>query len=277
NNGTSQPTFDPDCWTEDSQFWAIFTAGLNRILTLEQSGQIAPVNINNVLHPTNSGTTDLEKAWHYFLAGFDSGHIYYGGAQDFSMHPINAQNTAMQYVDPIIGDGELPPSATDYTKPSIFYLSRFPWNPGGDNAGPAYGYKHWTYGSDFYVYTFAYDASGLQSVRTRYRVSAGPDPSNNNKTYAGGTGIGAWQEITMSSSTFTVKILISNTDMTNTSPYDNFRPKYTPLRYWAQVTGVQNQLVDYYVEAIDKKGNIAQSPIYHVYVGASAPQPEQSL
>jgi hypothetical protein len=108
-DGVNRPTFDPTCWTEDAQFWAVYTAGLNRIVTLEESGLQPPVNIQNVLHPTNPGTTNLEKAWHYFLAGFDSGHIYYGGAEDFSMIPILAQNNAMQYVDAILGEGELQP------------------------------------------------------------------------------------------------------------------------------------------------------------------------
>jgi hypothetical protein len=156
----------------------------------------------------------------------------------------------------------------DKTSPTIFYVSRFPYNPGGDNFGPAYGYRHWIYPPDFYVYTFVYDASGLSSVKLKYRISAGPTPTIANMTYAGGPGIGPWQEIVMSSAPFVVKILVQNTDVTNTPPYNTFRPKYLPLRYWAHITGVQNQLVDYYVEAVDKKGLVRKSPIYHCWVGS---------
>jgi hypothetical protein len=44
-------------------------------------------------------------------------------------------------------------------------------------------------------------------------------------------------------------------------------PDYIATQYAAQVTGFDEQLVDYYVEAIDTKGNIEKSPIQHVYVG----------
>jgi len=44
-------------------------------------------------------------------------------------------------------------------------------------------------------------------------------------------------------------------------------PLYKANEYSAQVTGIKSKLVDYYVEAIDTKGNVARSYIFHTWVG----------
>jgi len=44
-------------------------------------------------------------------------------------------------------------------------------------------------------------------------------------------------------------------------------PTYRALRYSALITGQPEKLLDYYVEAADGAGNIARSPIQHVWVG----------
>ena len=35
-----------------------------------------------------------------------------------------------------------------------------------------------------------------------------------------------------------------------------------------QVTGLKDVLIDYYISATDKRGNMKKSDIYHVYVGS---------
>ena len=39
-------------------------------------------------------------------------------------------------------------------------------------------------------------------------------------------------------------------------------------QYWAKVVGYTNVLLDYYVMAVDTRGNTNKSDIQHVYVGA---------
>ena len=47
-------------------------------------------------------------------------------------------------------------------------------------------------------------------------------------------------------------------------PANILAPTYRALRYGAMITGQQDALIDYYVEAVDGRGNIARSDIQHV-------------
>ena len=75
----------------------------------------------------------------------------------------------------------------DKTPPTIWTLQRLPWNPGGCGMGELWGYKYTpmpTYVAisvekimfmsyvcyrDFYIWTFAYDVSGIKNVTFHYR------------------------------------------------------------------------------------------------------------
>ncbi|HVT28034.1 MAG TPA: carbohydrate-binding protein, partial [Lacipirellulaceae bacterium] len=79
------------------------------------------------------------------------------------------------------------------------------------------------------------------------------------ETYAGGPEVGPWQSVSMSSSDVA-------------PPANILAPAYRALRYGGMITGQRNELLDYYVEAVDGRGNIARSDIQHVWVGDSATQ-----
>ena len=263
---SNPPTFDPTAWDDNSQYWAILTALTNRVETAESLAG-AP-DINKILYPQN-GANDVEYAWHYLIGWLDSGHIYYGTSSDFSWLPVVCGNKAAEYADNVIGTGEITTSET--VPPTIWIPQRFPYNPGDLNFGCAYGYQTWTYSSDFYVYTFAYDASGLSSVTLKYRTATGTNETPvapDDYTYAGGSAVGAWQSIAMTSGEWQFKLFLDGNDVTASNP--DVKPSYLPLRYWAKISGISNKLVDYYVEAVDKNGNVAKSPIQHVWVGSGS-------
>jgi len=260
------PTFDPTSWDDNSQYWGILIALTNRVLTAESLS--GTPDINKILYPQN-GANSVEYAWHYLLGWLDSGHIYYGTSSDFSWLPVVAGNKAADYADSVIGSGEI--TTPETVKPTIWIPQRFPYNPGELNFGCAYGYKTWTYSPDFYVYTFVYDASGLTSVKLKYRTATGSNQTPvypDNYLYSGGSAVNGWQEIEMSSGDWEFKLFLDGTDVTDTNP--DVRPKYLPKRYWAKISGISNKLVDYYVEATDKNGNVAKSPIQHVWVGSGS-------
>ncbi len=262
------PIFDATAWDDNSQFWAITTALTNRVLTAEQRFGSAP-NIYRIVRPETGGN-NLEYAWHYLLGFGDSGHIYYGTSSDFTFIPVVGGNRAADYADAVLGHtGELPSGFSETVPPTIWVPQRFPYNPGALNFGCAYKWKSWNYPTNFHVFTFAYDASGLSSVKLKYRTATGTNKTPvhpDNFTYAGGTAVGTWQEIVMSSGTWPVKLFINGTEQIPTP----VQPKYLPLRYWAEINVGPNKLVDYYVEATDKKGNVRRSPIQHVWVGDGA-------
>ncbi|KAA0230348.1 nucleotidyltransferase family protein, partial [bacterium] len=78
---------------------------------------------------------------------------------------------------------------TDATPPTVFVPQREPYNPGGMEWGTQ------PQPSDFTVWTFAYDVSGLNAVTLNWRVDGdgeNPIASIQNETYAGGSEVGPW-------------------------------------------------------------------------------------
>ncbi|MCK4873410.1 MAG: hypothetical protein KAS72_11850 [Phycisphaerales bacterium] len=255
-NGSGQIDIESG-WAEDIRNWAVITAAQNRLDTAEQIA--GGVNINDILYP-DAGTSHAERAWHYFLASLNSGYMYYGTALDMEVKPTIACNEAVQHADIVIGD-----ASADSTPPTIWLPQRHPWNPGSTNFGPQYGYQQYEAGGDFHIWTFIYDVSGLETVTLMYRVDddgTNPLDSTQNDTYAGGPEVGSWQDVAMTFSDFPAG------NFHNDPSIDFFEmPMYIADQYYAEVTGLESVLVDYYIEAVDTKGSTKRSPIQHVYVG----------
>lgn len=255
---TSSHQFDPNGWTEDARNWAVLVAAENRVLTAEDiSGS---VNIARIVDP-GTQASNAERAWHFLLPAYNSGYMYYGTSLDMEVKQTLACNIACDYADQVIN----PYSGNETTPPTVFIPQRYPYNPGGTGFGPTYGYQQIQNGNNFYVWTFAYDVSGLQSIVLKYRSDndgVNPLSSNQNETYAGGNEVGAWQSIAMTTRVFPTGNVTNN-------PEINFflLPDYIANEYYAEVTGFDEQLIDYYVEATDNKGNVFKTPIQHVYVG----------
>jgi len=251
--------FAPDGWTEDARNWAVLIAAENRVQMAEDLS--SPTRIEHIVSP-NANSTLAEKAWHHLLPGYTSGYMYYGTSLDMEVKQSIACNKAVEYADALIQS-----HTSDATPPTVFIPQRFPYNPGGTGFGPIYGYQQVQNASDFHIWTFAYDVSGLQSVRLRYRTDydgINPLSDHENETYAGGAGVSPWQSIDMTQRIF------PKTNVTNNNEVDFFvLPDYIADEYYAEIVGLSDTLVDYYVEAIDVQGNITQSPIQHVYVGNS--------
>jgi hypothetical protein len=75
-----------------------------------------------------------------------------------------------------------------------------------------------------------------------------------NETYAGGAGVGAW-----------VPVPCTPSDLPSTT---DPQPLHRAQRWAATVSGLEDELVDYHVEAVDVHGHVTRSPIQHVWVGA---------
>jgi hypothetical protein len=107
--------------------------------------------------------------------------------------------------------------------------------------------------------------SGIQSVTLKYRLDAdGANPigDNENETYTGGAGVGAWQSIAMNYRNFPTGNVTNNPEISFF-----ILPDYIAGEYWTPVTGITEKLVDYYIEATDTKGNLSKTAIQHVWVG----------
>ena len=90
-------------------------------------------------------------------------------------------------------------------------------------------------------------------MNVKFRIREDHDGVNDpattdNETYAGGPDVGEWEDLDVEGG------------ISNDGPLI-----YAP-RYWAMVEDKDNVLLDYYVEAEDAFGNIARSPIQHVWI-----------
>jgi hypothetical protein len=252
--------FDPNGWTEDARNWAVLVAAENRVCMAEDLS--SDINIQKVVYP-DATATNAEIAWHFLLPGYTSGYMYYGTSLDMEVKQTIACNNACEYADIVINAN----SGIDNTPPAVFIPQRYPYNPGGIGFGPTYGYQQHQNSSNFTVWTFAYDVSGLSNVTLKYRTdNDGINPINNNEneTYEGGSSVGAWQSINMTYRDFPEGNITSNPEI------DFFElPDYIADQYYAEIIGEAEVLIDYYVEATDNFGNTFKTPIQHVYVGES--------
>jgi hypothetical protein len=259
---TQDYEFDPEGWTEDARNWAVLVAAENFVIMCEDIAGTPP--IGDIVKPASSSSL-VAKAWHHLLPGYTSGYMYYGTALDMEVKQSLAANIATDYAGQVITANP----GVDNTPPSVFIPQRYPYNPGGTGFGPTYGYQQHENSSDFTVWTFAFDVSGLDNVVLKYRVDedgVNPTDDHANDTYSGGNGVGQWQSIIMESRLFPAGNITNNPDI------DFFiMPDHIAYQYWAEVSGLSDTLVDYYVEATDTYGNTFKTPIQHVFVGTESP------
>lgn len=250
-------------WAEDERNFAVITAALNRVQTAE--AQSSAVSLTQIYKPDNSAS-NAELAWHYFLPSVTSGYMYYGVSLDMEVKPTLACNQAVGFADQVIVE------ANDQTAPSIWIPQRYPYNPGDIDFGPCEGYQQVTQPSDFYVWSFIYDVSGMQNVVLKVRDDldgTNPMDSIQNETYAGGSEVNDWVSLPMTMREF------PKGNVMNSPEIDFFiLPDYIANQYWVKVTGYKGKLLDYYIEATDSKGNVKKSPIQHVWVGTNSGNPE---
>jgi hypothetical protein len=250
--------YDPTSgWSVDQRNWAVITAGLNFVQTAAAvGGGVRPAEVQL----PSSSATDAEIAWNLFLPSVTSGYMYYGAILDMADKQSVACNAAIEYAKKAIGD-----EAKETVPPSVWYLFRQPYNPGGFGMGAEYNYKYTKMPSDFYVYTFAFDVSGVKNSTLYVRKDSDgenpltddanelfePRPEHTNA-------VGPWKPWPM-----TRRILPA----TDHKVKFNFPPTAIAEEFYAHLKGFRRVLLDYYVRSCDVHGNCANTDIHHVYVG----------
>ncbi|MEI8346781.1 MAG: hypothetical protein WCG27_04890, partial [Pseudomonadota bacterium] len=213
-----------DGYSPDRNSWAVMTAAQN-LVDQAESQKISP--------------EILKEAIRYRMVSQTSCYEYWDGTEMWDSHPTRASNRVVELLSPLLQNN------LDTTGPSLFMPQRDPYNPGGMEWGRT------PEPSDFTVWTYAYDFSGLEKVLLRYRVLPKQRHPLAKIDYSA---IGDnWQEIDMSP--------------INISSRTNPLPLLKATEYSAKISSVTDALVSYQVTATDKKGNIASSMILHVYVG----------
>lgn len=214
-------------YSPDRNSWGVMTAAKNIMETAEK------------INPAAQGTKD---GWKYYLNGQTSCYWYWDGTEIWDSNPSRAATLAVNAALTVAKSG------TDATPPSMYIPQRIPYNPGGIE-WTSVGYMP----TDFKVWSYVYDMSGLTSVTLKYRTSTSTKVSNDNLTYAGGSSVCSWINVVMTP--------------TSIASITNPVPTYKADEYSGMITGLKNKLVDYYIEATDTKGNVQKSDIFNVWVG----------
>jgi len=229
-------------YSPDINSWAVLTAAKNFVFTADQISPVALVA--NILNNTGSNT---ERAWRWLLCSEASDYWYWDGQQPWDSNVTRGCNQAMALAQLVTASGN------DNTPPTVFVPQRNPYNPG------ALEWSNTPESSDFEVWTLVHDISGVASVTLKWRVDAdgqNPIASVQNETYAGGAEVGAWNSLPMSGAALP------------NPPAGTLAATARAMRYAATVTGQTSKLIDYYVEAVDSRGNVQQTDIQHVWVGS---------
>ncbi|HMO49890.1 MAG TPA: carbohydrate-binding protein [Kiritimatiellia bacterium] len=236
----------PDYWS-----WSMIIAAQNRVLHAEDLEN--NYSINDVRWGIGP---DTAKAWRYFLQAETSCHWYwdYDTANPWDGNATRGANLAMTEANKVINRHP----GVDRVGPAIFHPQRKIWNPGG---------KHWNEAqnqpSDFDVWTFVDDVSGVASVTLKWRTADFNSYKNlsnyAHELYAHTPGQNsAWNAVPMTG------------DWYPTGKGPNVPdPINRAMRYTGRVQGASDTLVSYYIEAVDTRGNTNKTHILHVWVGES--------
>ena len=270
--------------------WAPVITGANWCETAEQIWRDGGGSVDawKIAHPYDNLTSGawsdpniVERAWHIYLNGLDSGFNYYGGlGNDDEVKQALATRRTIELLQSYMADN----IGSDATAPTIFRPQRFPWNPGGYT----FGWFNSIQGGDtrylkkmpshFYVWTHVYDVSGVTSVSLKVRKDK--DGANSlstvhNELYAGGADVESWVTIPM-----TMRELPdtqSELDAAAANGEINYFAQALPSEladyYFAKVdhtipelSDYKGKLLDYYIEATDSRGQVRKSDIFHVFV-----------
>jgi hypothetical protein len=276
------PGFTPKFYS-----WAPVIAGANWCQTAEQlwtngGGSVAAWKIqdpyDNLGADAYSSPNLIERAWHIYLAGLDSGFNYYGGlGNDDEVKSSLATRRAVELLRTYVTNN----LANDATPPTVFKPQRFPYNPGWYTFGwinitPGNSSALKRMRSEFYVWTHAYDVSGITNIVVKLRRDhdgTNPLNSNQNETFAGGAEVGAWVTVPMT------KRVLPNTPAALNAAANNGQIQYFSQAVSPEVAdyyfvkidttvfaNLKNSLFDYYIEATDARGNTSRSDIQHVWV-----------
>lgn len=206
-----------DGYSPDRNSWAVLTAATNHVAT--------------------AGPSVSADALRWLDTGMASDYWYWDGTEIWDSQVTRASNEAIR----LAGAS----AASDAAPPTVFVPQRTPYNPGETQWGQMQP-------KDVTVWTYAYDVSGLDSVRLFYRVDADGRVDANNETFHQHPN--PWATLTMAQVV---------EPAARTTP----APTARAARYEATIAGQSGVLVDYYVEAKDTKGYRVKSDLQHVWVG----------
>lgn len=225
------------------------------------------------------GANPAELSWYFLLPAMDSGFGYYDENKDDNVKPTLAFNNSLYFSKLLVQ----PNLVKDRTGPSVWWPQRYPYNPGSVNASKAEGWTVQHYNNEFAIYTYAYDLSNIADIKVKVRTHASLNIAANDDTYkvydpaanVGKPGLSITPANVSAWTSYPMQMRDLRPVMNGVSwmPTTQATMQVLPAQeignlYFAYFSGYRNQLLDYYIEATDSRGNVTRSEIQQVHVGA---------
>ncbi|MGL6314494.1 PKD domain-containing protein [Vibrio sp. WXL103] len=222
------------------------------------------------------GANPAELGWYFLIASIDSGFGYYDENVDDGVKPTISFNQSLHFTTPYV-DSNL---SKDRTGPSIWWPQRYPYNPGSANKSKAEGWAEVYADTTFAIYTYAFDASGIDNITVKVRPHTNKWADAKDKTYqlydpkahssdpdVDPDRVGEWQSFAMKERDLSADINGVSWQPSSTQTFEVVPAELIGNMYFTYFNQFQDQLLDYYIEATDSKGNVTRSEIQQVYVG----------
>ncbi|WP_427976566.1 PKD domain-containing protein [Agarivorans sp.] len=223
------------------------------------------------------GANPAELGWYFLIASIDSGFGYYDENVDDGVKPTVSFNQSLHFTQPYV-EANL---SQDQTGPSIWWPQRYPYNPGSANSSKAEGWATVYADTKFAIYTYGYDVSGIQDIKVKVRVHTDKWATATDKTFklydpsahasdpnVDPSRVGEWQTFSMTERDLSGDINGVDWQPSGKEMFEVVPAEKIGNMYFSYIDQYQEQLLDYYIEATDSKGNVTRSEIQQVYVGA---------
>ncbi|MWC29229.1 alpha-amylase [Paenibacillus sp. MMS18-CY102] len=225
------------------------------------------------------GANPAELSWYFLIPAMDSGFGYYDENVDDSVKPTLSFNQSLFFSKPYVQQQ----LAKDATGPSVWWPQRWPYNPGSVNKDKSEGWTAQYFDNTFAIYTYAYDVNGVNDIKLKVRTHRDKtaDTADNtfrvyNPAQLAASGVSSIDPAKVSDWTsYSMNRRDMKPDMngvawqpSTTAVLQKLKAQETGDLYYTYLSDYRDQLVDYYIEAVDAKGNVTKSDIQTVYVGA---------
>ncbi|WP_035477345.1 PKD domain-containing protein [Aliagarivorans taiwanensis] len=232
------------------------------------------------------GANPAELGWYFLIAAIDSGFGYYDENVDDGVKPTISFNQSLYFSEPYVEQNK----GKDRTGPSVWWPQRYPYNPGSANKSKAEGWAEIYADTTFAIYTYAFDASGISDIQVKIRPHTNKWADATDKTYklydpaahasdpnVDPSRVGEWSSFPLTERDLTPDINGVSWQAASTETFEVVPADKIGNMYYAYFDQYQEQLLDYYIEATDAKGNVTRSAIQQVYVGAGRYRNEGGL
>ncbi|WP_281423175.1 carbohydrate binding domain-containing protein [Paenibacillus oenotherae] len=269
-------------WLDDNpNYWSPKTE-LDRQVTY-QGNQLNPWMMSYPVKgdPANNyagGANPAELSWYFLIPALDSGFGYYDENVDDGVKPTLSFNQSLHFSKPYVASN----ASKDKTGPSVWWPQRWPYNPGSANVDKSEGWTLHYFDNTFGIYTYAYDMNGITDIKLKVRTHRDKSANASDNTFRvydpaalkaqnvpgiDPAKVGAWVEYPMNKRDLKPDINGVEWQASSTQMFKKVPAQEIGDLYFTYLNQYRDQLLDYYIEAVDSKGNVTKSDIQQVYVG----------